>query len=265
MALTARERRELFSETKDRLSKVIGASGKAEELVKLTTQIVQACKKLVEGTPEGLRARSTATLAEFVIAAKKIAQDTRAVDSASLQKLSSSRKAVDLLVVELDAWHSSRTSGKDEIDISLDNILGTAPPDVGSSSGGCGVGRKTSPTGRRPNSICGSAQVISEHEKRLVAELKSQHNELARKKEPQQYPTPLQGNTEDTLKMVVSGLSRSTSQLTDQASQRAPSKELLVEPAITVARLICTLLDVVDNLFVTKFPMRPQVHKGVSE
>jgi len=262
MALSARDRRELLSETKDRLSQVIGASGKAEELVKLTTQIVQGCKKLVEGTPEGLRTRSTATLAEFVIAAKKIAQDTRAVDSASLQKLSSSRKAVDSLVDELDVWHSSRSSGKDEVDLIFENILGTCPPE--SSSSGGGMGRKTSPTDRRPSSSnAGSASVSSEHERRMLAELKSCQDELMRKKEPQEYPTPIQGRTEDTLQMVVRGLSRCTSQLMDLANQKAPYRETLLEPATTVARLICTLLDVVDNLFVSKYPMRPQVSESL--
>ena len=266
MALTSRERRELFSETKERLAQVIGASGKAEELVRLTTQIVQGSKKLVVGTPEGLRTRSTATLADFVIAAKKIAQDTRAVDAASLQKLSSTRKAVDLLLDELDAWHSSQGSGRDEVDLMLEDFLGKAPDNCSSNSSGVssggGVGNRTSPTDR-PSST-GNAMVMSEHERRLLAELKSRQEELARKKEPQNYPTPLQGRAEDTLQMVVSGLSRSTSQLMDQAGQRSPNKESMIESTITVARLICILLDVVDNLFVSKYPMRPQVSQTLS-
>lgn len=258
MALSARERRELFSATMDRLAKVIGASGKSEELVKLTTQIVQAAKKLVQGTPDDIRNRSTATLAEFVIAAKKIAQDTRAVDAASLQKLSSTRKAVEVLVEELDAWHSSQLPSRDETDLTLENILGklSQTETVSGGGGGGGMGSRTSPTDSGGG---GTAVVATEREKRLLLELRSQQDELAKKKEPQNSATQFHGKTEDTLGMVVAGLSRSTSQLMDLAGQRSPCKEALMDPAITLAKMICILLDVVDSLFVSKYPMRAQV------
>lgn len=280
MALTAKERRELYSSTMQRLTEVIGASGKADELVKLTTQIVQATKKLAGNTPDVLKNRSTATLAEFVIAAKKIAQDTRAVDSTSLQKLSSTRKAVESLLKELDAWHSS-LSTKDETDDPLKDILtqtssmgartesrsslasgvrgtsmgGTATataaaainPNPGTSTGG----RKPSPT----NSLS------VEQEKRLLNELKRQQEELARKAEPQGKPGH-HGDPEETLKVTVSGLSRSTSQLMDLSGQKCPSKESLLEPTITLANMVSILMDLVDSLFVSKFPMRSQV-RGV--
>lgn len=264
MALSPRERKELFSATKERLAEVIGASGKSEELVMLTTQIVKAVKRLAQGTDDGIRNRSTSTLAEFVIAAKRIAQDTRAVDAASLQKLSSTRKAVEVLVEELDAWHSSQSSSRDETDSCLENILDrtSSQSEICSSSNGGGRGKmvrnKSSPTISSSGS-CGNFMVVTEQEKKLLVELKYQQEELLKKKEPQKSPTQHRSKADDMLGMVVAGLSRSTSQLMDLAGQRSPSKEVLIDPAIMLAKMICILLDVVDGLFVSKYPMRMQV------
>ena len=287
-----------------RLTEVIGASGKADELVKLTTQIVQAAKKLAQSTPDAMKNRSTATLAEFVMAAKKIAQDPRAVDSASLQKLSSSRKAVEALIKELDAWLTSQET-RDETDITLEDILTqtsasnkrsslliqstsggggggmggfskelmSAPPSLAASAGGM---RRGSPTdislpGSSSNSGGGSSVIISsssgiggpsELELKLLKELRRQHEELTRKAEPQAKPSQ-HGDPEQVLKVAVAGLSRSTAQLMDLAGQKIPaSKESLLDPATTLAKMVSILMDLVDSLFVSKFPMRSQVGDG---
>lgn len=270
MALTAKERQEIHAATMQALTEVIGASGKAEELVKLTTQIVQAAKKLAAGSPDAMKNRATATLAEFVIAAKTIAKDTRAVDATSLQSLSSSKRAVEALVKELDAWHASQAS-TDHTDLSLDDILvqtsasGRADPRAslvlaggsgggvvgsgGSAGGQGGARRRSSPT----ENMAGA-----EHLKRLMNELRQQQDTLARKADPQAN-SHQHGDPEEILRVSVSALSRSTSQLIDMAGQKTPNKDSLVEPAITLARMVSKLLDLVDSLFVTKFPMRSQV------
>lgn len=270
MALTAKDQRDLYSATMERLAAVIGASGKADELVKLTTQIVQAAKKLSQDTPDAMKTKSTVTLAEFVMAAKKIAQDTRAVDSVSLQKLSSSRKAVEVLVKELDAWHTSQEKKDDtDTDLSLDDILiqtsvGSRTSILGQSvnsasrtslvsgQGGTGTGSKrSSPTEVGP--------LVSEQEKKLLSELRRQQEELTRKAEPQVTAGCSHGDPEQTLKLAVTGLSRSISQLIDLGGQKAPGKEALLEPAVVLAKMVSLLMDLVDTLFVSKFPMRTQV------
>ena len=282
MALSAKERRDLHTATAKRLTEVIGASGKADELVKLTTQIVQAAKKLAEGTPDAMKTRSTTTLAEFVIAAKKIAQDTRAVDSSSLQKLSSSKKAVEALLKEIDAWHTSQNS-RDEAGLSLDDILNqtsiiarTDPRSsiiggsgsgsirgTGSGSSGqlAGLGGGSSGGGGSSPGVKRSSPTElppTEQEKKMMNELKRRQEELVGKGEPQAKPGH-HGDPEETLKVAVRGLSHSTSKLLDLAGQKAPSKESLLEPTITLARMVSVLMDLVDSLFVSKFPMRSQV------
>lgn len=256
MTLGVKERKELVSVTMDRLTSVIGASGKAEELVRLTTQIVQAAKRLAEDTPEPTKTRSTAVLAEFVIAAKKIAQDVRAVDSSSLQKLSSSRKAVESLVKELDEWHEAQISKTRGVgareELSLDDILAQtnqmSRQDSRSSSGVGTIGKSSPPE-----------SPITEQEKRLQAELKRQLEALQRKSEPQSNPEQ-HGNPEEILRTAVGGLTRSTKELTElSAGQRAPNKEALLEPTVLLARMVSMLMDLVDSLFVSKFPMRTQV------
>lgn len=273
MTLTVKERRELCSNTMQQLTEVIGASGKAEELVKLTTQIVQAAKKLVEGTPEPMKNRSTAMLAEFVMAAKKIAQDTRAVDSTSLQRLSTARKAVEGLVKELDDWHTSQAP-KDDTDISLEEILsqtssGMTRSESRTSVGGVSLSRQQQQQRQSGSSLVGMGSssrlsssptepAVTEQERKLLAELKKQQEELLKKSEPQSKPEH-HGDPENTLKITVTGLSRSTSQLVDLAGQKSPSREALLEPTVVMVRMVCILLDLVDTLFVSKYPMRSQV------
>ena len=256
MTLGAKERKELVSVTMDRLTGVIGASGKAEELVRLTTQIVQAAKRLAEDTPESTKTRSTGVLAEFVIAAKKIAQNVRAVDSSSLQQLSSTRKAVESLVKELDEWHEAQTP-KDTTakELSLDDILAqtnhtTGRLDSRSSVDSGGVGKGSPPE-----------TPVSERERRLETELKRQLDSLQRKSEPQSNPEQ-HGHPDEIIKTAVGGLTRSTKELTDLSGQRAPSKEALLEPTVLLAKMVSVLMDLVDSLFVSKFPMRTQVSSG---
>lgn len=259
MTLGVKERKELVSVTMDRLTSVIGASGKAEELVRLTTQIVQAAKRLAEDTPEPTKTRSTGVLAEFVIAAKKIAQDVRAVDSNSLQQLSSTRKAVESLVKELDGWHEAQVSkeqgagrARDGEDLSLEEILAqTSQMSRQDSRSSCGVG--TGGKGSPPETP------VSEQEKRLQAELKRQLEALKRKSEPQSNPEQ-HGNPEDILRTAVGGLTKSTKDLTALSGQRAPTKEALLQPTVLLARMVSMLMDLVDSLFVSKFPMRTQVN-----
>ena len=275
MALSAKERRDLHTTTAQRLTEVIGASGKAEELVKLTTQIVQAGKKLAEGTPDTMKTRSTAVLAEFVMAAKKIAQDTRAVDATSMQKLSSSKKAVEALLKELDTWYSSQDS-KDDTDLTLEDILSQTSMNAAnprsSIIGGSGSGGSLRGTGSvSPGQFGGSGSLgsgvkrsspteiqVSELEKKMMNELKRRQEELVGKTDPQGKPKH-HGDPEETLKLAVRGLSQSTSKLLDLAGQRAPSKESLLEPTIILAKMVSVLMDLVDALFVSKFPMRSQV------
>lgn len=259
--LTAKERRDLYSSTLERLAEVIGASGKAEELVKLTTQIVQAAKKLAQDTPDAMKNRSTAILAEFVLAAKKIAQDPRAVDSVSLQKLSSSRKAVETMVKEIDSWLTAQ-SAKDDTDITLEDILSQTSSNNPRSSVLVTPGGVKGPSPvMKGSSPTESGPIVSEQERKLLNELQRQQADLARKAEPQGKPGH-HGDPEQTLKVVVAGLSRSTSQLMDLAGQKAPTKESLLEPATVLAKMVSILMDLVDSLFVSKFPMRSQVRGG---
>ena len=251
MTLGVKERKELVSVTMDRLTSVIGASGKAEELVRLTTQIVQAAKRLAEDTPEPTKTRSTGILAEFVIAAKKIAQNVRAVDSTSLQQLSSTRKAVESLVKELDGWHEAQTpkpvACHDEP--SLEDILAQTNSMSRQESRSSFTGRSGSSPTESPT---------SEQEKRLEGELKRQLEALQRKAEPQSNPEQ-HGNPEEIIRTAAGGLTRSTKELTELSGQKAPSREALLEPTVLLARMVSMLMDLVDSLFVSKFPMRSQV------
>lgn len=259
MTLGVKERKELVSVTMERLTSVIGASGKAEELVRLTTQIVQAAKRLAEDTPEPTKTRSTGVLAEFVIAAKKIAQNVRAVDSTSLQQLSSTRKAVESLVKELDGWHEAQISKHQPQAVSqepsLEEILAQTNSISRQESRSSFASGKGSPT----------ESPVSEQEKRLGAELKRQLEVLQRKAEPQSNPEQ-HGNPEEILRTAVGGLTRSTKELIElsgpgASGQKAPSREALLEPTVLLAKMVSMLMDLVDSLFVSKFPMRSQVRE----
>ena len=260
MTLGVKERKELVSVTMERLTSVIGASGKSEELVRLTTQIVQAAKRLAEDTPEPTKTRSTGVLAEFVIAAKKIAQNVRAVDSTSLQQLSSTRKAVESLVKELDGWHEAQISKQQPQAVSqepsLEEILAQTNSISRQESRSSFASGKGSPPTESP---------VSEQEKRLGAELKRQLEVLQRKAEPQSNPEQ-HGNPEEILRTAVGGITRSTKELIElsgpgASGQKAPSRETLLEPTVLLAKMVSMLMDLVDSLFVSKFPMRSQVRE----
>ena len=258
MTLGVKERKELVSVTMERLTSVIGASGKAEELVRLTTQIVQAAKRLAEDTPEPTKTRSTGVLAEFVIAAKKIAQNVRAVDTNSLQQLSSTRKAVESLVKELDGWHEAHIPKQQQAisqEPSLEEILAQTNSISRQESRSSFASGKGSPT----------ESPVTEQEKRLGTELKRQLEALQRKAEPQSNPEQ-HGNPEEILRTAVGGLTRSTKELMELSGQGAsgqkiPSKEALLEPTVLLAKMVSMLMDLVDSLFVSKFPMRSQVSR----
>ena len=258
MTLGVKERKELVSVTMERLTSVIGASGKAEELVRLTTQIVQAAKRLAEDTPEPTKTRSTGVLAEFVIAAKKIAQNVRAVDTNSLQQLSSTRKAVESLVKELDGWHEAHIPKQQQAvsqEPSLEEILAQTNSISRQESRSSFASGKGSPT----------ESPITEQEKRLGSELKRQLEALQRKAEPQSNPEQ-HGNPEEILRTAVGGLTRSTKELMElsgpgASGQKIPSKEALLEPTVLLAKMVSMLMDLVDSLFVSKFPMRSQVSR----
>lgn len=233
--MDTRQRNELIVSTREYLEGVIGTTGRAEELVRMTTQIVQNGKRLTEGVPENLRQRSTATLAEFVMAAKAIAKDTRAVDSGLLQTLAAAKRAVETLVGDLESWHDSQTPGKTE-DRALTELL-----------------HDSSPPGTP----------LSEKEKRLTEDLRRQQKILRRKREPQTAPRQ-HGPPEDALRAAVGGIKRSASEMMEAAGQKSTSKEALLDPMLLTSKMVCVLMDLVDSLFISKFPMRAQVCACVS-
>lgn len=252
MALDSKERKELVSTTMERLTLVIGASGNAEELVSLVTQIVKATKRLVEGTPEATKTRGTTTLAEFVFAAKKIAQDARAVDSSSLQQLSSTKRAVEKLVKELDVWYSSQQR-KDNTDLTLETIL-IQPPQLSSQD----TVPKTNGSRAASGRVSTPETPNTDRDKKLFVELKKQQDSLQQKSAPQRNP-PQHGQPQEVIQTAMMGLERGTSQLIEASGQRCPSKESILEPTVLLARMVCVLMDLVDSLFVSKYPMRSQV------
>ena len=226
--MNSEQRRELVRTANDHLANVIGASGKAEELVRLTTEIVKAARSLSQGTPDATQQNSTVTLAAFVKAAKAIAQNPRAVDSASLQQLSASKKAVETLICELDEWHSTRA--RDQGHAVLERLYSDGPADTG-------------PT---------------EQEKKLSDEVRRQQSSLMTKKEPQTNP-PQHGRPEEVLDIAIRGLEASSQELARVAEEKNPTRRSLLEPMLTIVKMVSMLLDVVDSLFVSKYPMRSQV------
>ncbi|KAL5460539.1 hypothetical protein EMCRGX_G033991 [Ephydatia muelleri] len=224
-------RKELVRTANDHLANVIGASGKPEELVRLTTEIVKATRSLCQGTPEATQQNSTVILAAFVKAAKAIAQNPRAVDSASLQQLSASKKAVETLVCELDEWHSSGT--RDEGHAVLQRLCSDGPADAG-------------PT---------------DQEKKLADELRRHQVSLTKKKKEPQTEPPQHGRPEEVLGIAIRGLEASSQELAKVAAEeKSPTRKRLFEPMLTIVKMVNMLLDVVDSLFVSKYPMRSQVH-----
>lgn len=257
MGMGRKERKELVAATISQLEEVLPASGKPEELVKLTTAIVQSTKKLLEGTPEELITKSTATLSDFVVAARSIAKDPRSVDASTRQALSNSRKAVDALVRELNTWHDERQGGgkgSEDAEVVLNRIasetsIGAGLPRQNSANGDGAV------PGRR-----GSVQTPEDgaKEKELRDELKKEQITLWKKTEPQQAPTQ-HGKPSDVLTTTTGDLKTGAKDLVEVASQKNPSPAVLLEPALQVTKSVSILLDMVDSLFINRYPMRSQV------
>ena len=251
-----KERKELVAEAGLWLDEVLPASGKPEELVRLTTQIVQSTKRLLVDTPEDLLVRATATLSEFVVAARTIAKDPRSVDSAARQRLSNSRRAVEALMKELDAWHDAQyraNNVSEDAEVVLTRLVSETAPgalnnvsrnSVGSSSGG-GAGQ-----------VLGTSQ--DGREKQLRGDLKKGQISLWKKTEPQQAPVQ-HGDPSVALTTVTEELQQAGRGLVDVASQRSPAATELLVPAVRLSKAVSTLLDLVDSLFVNRYPMRSQV------
>ncbi len=246
MDLDVDERREIVSTTIERLSLVIGASGNAEELVSLVTQIVKALKKLIAGAPDATKTRGTSSLAEFVFAAKKIAKDARAVDSASLQQLSRTKKAVESLVKEVNLFYESQQSYSS--DVELESLLRQTSLPSRPAEPVNDVGR-VSPTDAPPT---------TETERRLAAELRRHQESLQAKTEPQRNPVQ-HGQPSDVLRTAMVGLQRATGALVDASGHKAPAKGSVLEPTLLLTKMVSMLMDLVDSLFVSKYPMRTQV------
>ena len=258
MGMGRRERKELVAATISQLEEVLPASGKPEELVRLTTAIVQSAKKLLDGTPEELRTKSTTALSDFVLAARSIAKDPRSVDSASRQALSNSRRAVDALVRELDSWqdrrHSDETPGEDaEVLLSSLGRITSEPAALNrlsiNGAGGGGQGTGGSPAGTPEE---------ASREKELRDALKKEQITLWKKTEPQQAPTQ-HGKPSDVLTDSTEKLKSGARGLVEVASQKAPPPAELLEPALELTRAVSVLLDLVDSIFVNRYPMRSQV------
>ena len=249
MGMGRKERKELVSATISQLEEVLPASGKPEELVRLTTAIVQSTKKLLDGTPEELRTKSTVTLSDFVVAARSIAkEDPRSVDTSSRQALSSSRRAVDALVRELNSWHDRRQSqeapgGEEAAEVVLSSLTSEVV---------AGVNRQSSVGGG------GSTQEDGGREKELREGLKREQINMWKKTEPQQAPAQ-HGRPSEVLTESTEILRNSAKSLTEVASQKAPLPTELLEPALQLARAVSVLLDLVDSIFVNRYPMRSQV------
>ena len=229
--MDARERHQVITAVQDDLANVIGASGNPEELVRLTTSIVQGAKKVLVGVPEELSTKSTSILSKFVVSARSIAKNPRAVAFKDVQELSSSRRAVELLISELETWHSSQGNVGDSEDV-LESFSSEAKtPDP---------------------------QPLSEKEQRLVRELKKLQSVIERKKQPQSAP-PNQTDVVQALDSSLKGANRASTELIQACEARTPTKGQLLEPLILMCKMVSTLLDIVDGLFVSKYPMRSQV------
>ena len=243
MAMGRKERKELVADTNLRLEEVLPASGKPEELVRLTTQIVQSAKKLLEETPEDLRVRSTATLSEFVVAARIIAKDPTSMDSSARQRLSNSRRAVEALVKELDSWHDSRYRARkssEDAEVVLSRLASET------ASGAPNNAARPTPGSGGVNSVKGgsSAQGIEEgKEKQLREELKKEQISLWKKTEPQQAPAQ-HGEPSQALTTATGNLQAAARSLVDVASQKGPSTVELLEPALQLSRAVSTLIEI---------------------
>lgn len=237
-----KERAAIVATLQENLLNVVGASGNPEKLVKVTTEIVQGTKRLVgaKGMPEDLTKRATDILSAFIKSASVIAKNPRGVDSKAIQEFSTNRKAVEKVVADLDKWHVNavrRSSPVMELNEVVESI--TKPQENS---------HRNSP----------ESPEESDREKKLTWELQRKRDTLLMKMDPQTNP-PQVKDVGDTLMVAVKGLMRGAEELSKCTEGKLPAKESLLEPMGLITDMVCKLLDVVDNLFVSKYPMRSQV------
>ena len=218
--------------------KALPTDGQAAELVKLTTNVVNQTKKLFEGAPESVAGEGKTVLAQFVMAARAIAQDPSSVGPKALKTLTSSKQDVELLVRRLNNWHATKSSGserKSSMEINLEQISPSAP---------------ASPP-RSP---------VSELELGLVRKLQGARQELQLRKEVRRANS-LEEEPRSILKAAVVVLNTSVQEMEHELSKESPGprREPLLEPLLNMSQHVCKLLDLEDTLFVAKFPMRKQV------
>ena len=226
----------LFSSIKDNLGRIVGASGQPEELVRLTTTIVQGTKRLIEGVPESLSANSTSALTAFVLCAKSVAKNPRGVDAKVIQQLSFTRSEVERNVNDLDKWHlRSRSPLSEDLAEVMEAI--SKPQE---------------------NRISPEADPEPNKERNLTWDLQRRRDALLLKMDPQNSQGPVD-EPQDLMVTAVQGLMKGADELTKYSDGKLPSKDILLKPMILVVDMVCKLLDLVDSLFVSKYPMRSQV------
>ena len=220
--MDSREVRKVLCNVRTDLSYIVGVSGRPEDLVKLTTSLVQGIKKLLVGVPDDLSTYSTTVLTDFVKAARHVAKNPRAVDSKAIQELSSRRKLVEEVVDRLEKWHVS------------DSEPVSSFPEAGEIHSTM-------------------VQNLEVNDKLL-----KQKDILWSKLEPQKFAVQL-AKPRDALLMARDGIHGSIDKLISACDGKYPTKAQLVNPTLISVDIVCTLLDVVDSLFVSKYPMRSQV------
>lgn len=234
--MSQKEKEVLFSSIQENLGGIVGASGQPEELVRLTTSIVQGTKRLLEGVPENLSASCTNALTSFVICAKSVAQNPRGVDATVIKQLSNTRSEVERNVNSLGKWHFRTKSPLPE-DLTQVMEAISRPP--------------------QENRVSPEACSDAERERKLTWDLQRRRDTLLMKMDP---GTPDHINDpQDLMVTAVQGLMKGADELTKHTDGKMPSKDLLLEPMILVVDMVCKLLDLVDSLFVSKYPMRSQV------
>ena len=207
------------------------------ELVKLTTNVVNQAKKLLEGAPESVVGEGKTVLAAFVLATRAVAQNPSSAGPKALKTLTSSRQDVEVLVRRLNNWHASKYAGserKSSMEINLEQI---------------------SPSTVRP-----PISPVSELEESLVRKLQDARQELRLRKEVRPANS-LEEEPRSILKEAVLVLNTAVQEMEQELSKQSPGprREPLLEPLLNVTQHVCKMLDLEDTLFVAKFPMRKQV------
>ena len=210
----------------------------ASKLVKLTTNVVNHAKKLLEGAPESVVGEGKTVLAQFVLATRAVAQDPSTAGPKALKTLAASKQDVEVLVKRLNNWHATRYAGserKSSMEINFEQI---AP----------------SPAASPPRSP------VSELEQSLVRRVQAARQELQLRKEVRPSNS-LEEEPHTILKAAVLVLNSAVQEMEQELSKESPGprREPLLEPLLNLTQHVCKLLDLEDTLFVAKFPMRKQV------